>query len=82
MSTPYKFGIDDQAKMVDQGRADIFVAFTTILCLLDFNSYMKLLGFNSGILSIRSYLKLSCEFELCILRNVKANSAKVTGQTT
>ena len=74
--------------MADQGRSDFYVVFTmsslctwikTIVNKLAISNHSALI---LGVHALRSYLKLSCEYELYILPNKKVSPAKDHGKTS
>ena len=74
--------------MADQGRSDFCVVFTMSLSALESKQALIKFTISShtvlklGTQSLRSYLKVTCEYELHILPNTKVSTAKDHGQTT
>ena len=64
--------------MADQGRPDFCVVFTMNLCALELKQ--MLISFKLDKQALRSYLKLTCEYELHILPNTKVSAAKGHGK--
>ena len=69
--------------LADQGRSDVCVVFTMSLCTLELKqTVISLLchtALKLGEQAPKSYLKISCEFQLHILSNKKVSAAKDYG---
>ena len=74
--------------MADQGRSDLCVVFTMSLCALESNQKLisSLFAISSHTAlklctqSLRSYFKVTCEYELHLLPNTKVSTAKDHGE--
>ena len=72
--------------MANQGRSDFCVVFTISLCALDPKTNVNKFAISShtalkfGTQSLRSYSKVTCEYELHILPNTKFSTAKDHGE--
>ena len=67
--------------MADQGRSDVSVAFTMNLCALELKQtvisllFQVIRALKLGEQALKSYLKITCEFQLHILPNKKVSAA-------
>ena len=72
--------------MADQGRSDFCVVFTMSLCTLESKRTLIKFAISShtalklGTQSLRTYLKVTCEYELHILPNTKVSTSKDHGE--
>ena len=74
--------------MADQGRSDFSVAFTINLCALEFKIEVNKIAISAhmalklGRHVLKSYLKITCEFQLRILLIKKLVPQRITVKTT
>ena len=72
--------------MVDQGRSDFYVVLTMSLRVLESKQMLISLLFKViqflklGTQNLGSYMRLTCEYELDILSNIKGSLAKDHGE--
>ena len=72
--------------MADQGRSDFYVVFTMCLCALGLKTIAHKFAISNhtvlilGVHALRSYLKLTCEYEFHSLPNKKVSGAKDHGK--
>ena len=67
-------------KVADQGRSDFCVVFTMNLSAPELKQTLISLPFEVDKQALRSYFKLTCEYEHHILPNTKASAAKDHGK--
>ena len=73
-------------KMADQGRSDFCVVFTTSLCArgskknVNKSAISNRTSLKVGIHALRTYLKLTCEYELHFSLNTEVCVAKYHGK--
>ena len=78
--------IDDYAKMADRGRSDFYVVFPMSLLRTWIKTMVNKFAISNhtalivGVHALRTYLKLSCEYELYTLSNKKVSGAKDHGK--
>ena len=71
--------------MADQERSDFCVVFTMSFCTIESKQTLIKFAISThtalklGIQALRSYLKLTCEYELHTLSNAKVGAAKDHG---
>ena len=67
--------------MADNGRSDFCVVFTMSLCALESKQMLiSLAALKLGTQSLRSYLKVSCQYDVHIFPNTKVTIAKDHGE--
>ena len=69
--------------MADKGRSDFYVVFTMSLCALRFKktflnklAILNCTALKLGVQALRSYLKVTCKYELYILPDTIISAAK------